>query len=124
MPENLTDIVLALMVVSALVIAPIVETLVFLFVFNLLGELRWDVLDTQNKRRVACVVLAALFGLIHFRDAFQTIILAMAGYVFMRILIEQRKLGLTKNGFWWSVLAHVFFNATVIAAGLLASTIR
>lgn len=118
MPEYVTHTVLTLMIVSALLIAPIVESLIFLFVFNLLGELRWDVLNTLNKRRVVCVVLCPLFGLVHFRDVYQTVILAMAGYVFMRILVEQRNLGMTRNGFWWCTFAHCFFNGAVIALGL------
>ncbi|MFO0114533.1 MAG: CPBP family intramembrane glutamic endopeptidase [Betaproteobacteria bacterium] len=120
-PDNLSATGLALMVVSALLVAPVLETLVFLLALNFLSDLRWDVLDSVNKRKVVCVVLGVLFGLVHFRDAFQTTILAMAGYVFLRILMEQRELGMTKSGFWWSVLAHVFFNLTVIAIGLSAA---
>jgi hypothetical protein len=123
-PDSLSAIGLVLMVVSALLVAPILETLVFLLALNFLGDLRWDVLDTVNKRKASCAALAVLFGLVHFRDAFQTTILAMAGYVFLRILMEQRRLGITKNGFWWSVLAHASFNVTVIVTAFLAAEHR
>ncbi|MCA2998961.1 MAG: CPBP family intramembrane metalloprotease [Rhodocyclaceae bacterium] len=100
--------------------APILETLVFLVVFAVLEELRWEILDTPIKRRVVCACLAVLFGLVHFREAFQTAVVTMAGYVFIRILIEQRREGMMRQGYWWSVLAHSCYNATVISIMLLS----
>ncbi|MFN8985529.1 MAG: type II CAAX prenyl endopeptidase Rce1 family protein [Burkholderiales bacterium] len=121
-PDNLSVTVLVgLTLLSALLVAPILETFVFLLALNFLSNLRWDVLDTGNKRRFACAALGLLFGLLHFRDALHTTILTMAGYVFLRILMEQRELGMTRSGFWWSVLAHVFFNVTIIATVLFAA---
>ena len=113
-PENPSDAIIALLVVSGLLFGPIVETLVFVVVFAVLEELRWEVLDTPLKRRVVCACLAVLFGLVHFREAFQTAVVTLAGYVFIRMLIEQRRQGMMRQGFWWSVLAHSCYNAAVM----------
>jgi hypothetical protein len=118
--ENPSDAIITLLVASALLFAPILETLVFVVVFAVLEELRWEILDTPIKRRVVCACLAVLFGLVHFREAFQTAVVTMAGYVFIRILIEQRREGMMRQGYWWSVLAHSCYNATVISIMLLS----
>lgn len=88
---------LALTAVLVVVAAPLAEETIFRGVLV-------PSLSTRYSTRIAVWVSAVLFALVHF-NAFSTVPVLVAGWVFGRLLVRS-------GSVWPSVLAHAVFNAT------------
>ena len=94
-------------VFMVLVLAPLLETLIFqVGVFHLLRLIKW-----LRKRECYIVFISGvLFGLDHFFSLSHIIVTTLLGFFFMYVYLVRRR----KGGYWMVVLLHAFYNGLLL----------
>lgn len=115
-PPSLTNRGIPGMIVKGLVIAPILETLIYQqFIYYLLSKLSF----LKNQTMLICVVSGIVFGLAHTYSLIYMIQTSLIGFVFMyAFLIHIENF---KKSFWLITFIHFLVNLTVFLEQLLLS---
>ena len=94
-------------VFMALVLAPLLETVIFqIAIFHLLRLIKWF-----RKRECYIVLISGLlFGLQHFFSLSHIIVTMFLGFFFMYVYLVRRR----KGGYWMVVLLHALYNGLLL----------
>ena len=93
-------------VFGAVVLAPLLETLIKLAAYYLLRLIKW----LRKRECYIVLIVGVLFGLWHYFSLFHIIMVTIAGIILMYAYVIRRR----KGGYWMAVLLHAFYNGMII----------
>ena len=93
-------------VFGAVVLAPLLETLIKLAAFYLLRLIKW----LRKRECYIVLIVGVLFGLWHYFSLFHIIMVTIGGIILMYAYAVRRR----KGGYWMAVLVHAFYNGMIL----------
>ncbi|OJX87682.1 MAG: hypothetical protein BGP01_03690 [Paludibacter sp. 47-17] len=113
-PPSLTNRGILGMIVKGLIIAPLLETLIYQqFIYYILSKLSF----LKNQTLLICIVSGIVFGLAHTYSLIYMIQTSLIGFVFMYAFLIHIK-NLNKS-FWLVTFIHFMVNLSVFLEQLL-----